>query len=311
MTTFLTAFSKLMILALLILTGFVAKRKNMLQDSFSNNTVDFVIKFALPLMVFTSFQQEFSKEIILRGGKVFLLASAVFTMNYFLSILSGIIFRIPQDKKGMWQFGGMMSNVLFMGMPVIVSLYGEEGIFYVAMVNLSSSLYTYILGVWIVAKNGSGSGGNLKMKELLCTPINFALVMGLLFFVFQITLPVFIADAFDYITDTIVPLAMVYVGTILAKNSFKEMVGDWHVYALCAMRLVVLPLITFAVMRFFVSEKMMLACLVLSAAAMPVPTTSVLFVGKYGGDIKYASRCAFMSTIICAITIPFISMLFV
>ena len=71
----------------------------------------------------------------------------------------------------------------------------------------------------------------------------------------------------------------------------------------------ILPIITFFVLRTFITEPMMLGTLVISASAMSSPSVTVILVSQYGGDIKFASRMVFISTVLCGISMPIIGML--
>ena len=309
MDAFFTLLNKTSILALLIILGFCAKKLNWVEESFSKNVTDFTLKISLPILAIQSLQMEYTNDTIFQGLYIFLISSGIYLLGYAIGLIGIKIFKIPGEKKGAWLFGLMMSNVVFMGMPVMLAIYGQEVMFYFTFVCIASNIFTYIFGAWIIASNANADKESLNIKELIFTPLNFGMAIGLILFIFKIELPPIIMETSQYITSTVVPLAMFYVGVNLAKNSIKEMVGDWQVYAFALTRLIIIPLFAYFIVRNFVSDPMILATIVIPSSAMSSPSVTAILVNKYGGDVKFAARITFISTVLCGLTMPIIGSL--
>ena len=99
-------------------------------------------------------------------------------------------------------------------------------------------------------------------------------------------------------------------GIIMSKNKISEAFNDKKVYIISFFRLIVIPLLIFFVAGRFVSDMAVLGVLVISFA-MPVSGNGATFVGQYGGDVGFASRLTFVSTLLSLITMPFISLLLI
>ena len=96
----------------------------------------------------------------------------------------------------------------------------------------------------------------------------------------------------------------------MSKNKISEAFNDKKVYIISFFRLIVIPLLIFFVAGRFVSDMAVLGVLVISFA-MPVSGNGATFVGQYGGDVGFASRLTFVSTLLSLITMPFISLLLI
>ena len=57
------------------------------------------------------------------------------------------------------------------------------------------------------------------MKEYILTPVNAAIVVGLIMFIFQLRFPAPVDNAVQGMSSLTTPMAMLYVGTILTKSS--------------------------------------------------------------------------------------------
>ena len=127
-------------------------------------------------------------------------------------------------------------------------------------------------------------------------------------FATHIALPSAIGSAVSGLGNVTTPLAMIYCGMLLTKNKLSEVFGDWRVYAVSVLRLIIIPLLVFAVAKIFITDTMVLAVLVVGHS-MPVAGFCALFAGQYGSDAVLASKFIFVSTLLCIVTIPFMAML--
>ena len=89
------------------------------------------------------------------------------------------------------------------------------------------------------------------------------------------------------------------IGTSLGSVSVKEVFSSPKVYLASLVRLVVVPVITWSILRLFVHDPMMLGIATLIAAC-PCGMVITAFCLHYGKDDLFSSQVIFMS----AITIP-------
>ena len=101
---------------------------------------------------------------------------------------------------------------------------------------------------------------------------------------------------------------MLVVGALLATLPLQRLAGDWRVYLVTALRLVVFPVMAFLVLSLFITDKLLLGVAVL-LIAMPVAANSVLLSEEYGVDSTLASQGVFISTLLCLATIPILEFL--
>ena len=100
-------------------------------------------------------------------------------------------------------------------------------------------------------------------------------------------------------------MAMLIIGSALAKLSLRTVFGDWRVYVLCAVKLVAIPLGLWVLLRGVLTHDLMLTTLIL-ARAMPAATNSTILCYRYGRDGSLASGCVFLSTLLSLVTIPLV-----
>ncbi|HOV67811.1 MAG TPA: AEC family transporter, partial [Methanoregulaceae archaeon] len=108
--------------------------------------------------------------------------------------------------------------------------------------------------------------------------------------------------------DLTTPLSMVVIGALLARLDARTIFGNPRVYLFSAVRLLVMPLATFAVLRAVLDDPLVLGVLVMMAA-MPGATNAALFAEEYGVNPELASQAVFVTTLFCIVTFPLVATL--
>lgn len=108
--------------------------------------------------------------------------------------------------------------------------------------------------------------------------------------------------------DLKTPLSRVVIGGVLAEMALKSVFTNWRVYVVSTMRLLLVPLLTWAILRPFITDPLMLGVPVI-LAAMPSAANAVLLAEEYRSDAELASQGVFISTLFCIVTIPVIAAL--
>ena len=98
------------------------------------------------------------------------------------------------------------------------------------------------------------------------------------------------------------PLSMLIIGTSLGAISVRAALADWRVYVVSAVRLLVCPLLTWLVLRPFVSGALLGIPVLLAACPSAMVVTALCL--QYDRSDAFASKCIFLNTILSAVTIP-------
>src|SRR5699024_9202604 len=108
--------------------------------------------------------------------------------------------------------------------PISYAVYGDDGIFYAAMLNISYNVLVWTLGVKLLSKDQISNEGSFK--KLILNPGIFSVFIGLILFVTPLTLPSLLSEPMNMVGSMTTPLAMIVVGGILGGtkigDSFKN-----------------------------------------------------------------------------------------
>jgi hypothetical protein len=94
-----------------------------------------------------------------------------------------------------------------------------------------------------------------------------------------------------------------FIGFILADSDIKQLTMDWKVYAFSVLRLLIMPICVYLVLKNLGYEGLLLGVPVV-ISAMPAAANSAVIAAQFGSDYQLASRVIFISTLASIATIP-------
>jgi len=276
----------------------------MINDTHTSGIAELLVKVAMPCSVFMSLMRPFSTELLLESMATFLIISVIYVLGGVLGFMLARMIKASPGEKPCFAFGVAFGNVGFMGIPVISAVFGYEGLFYVAMALASFNLLTFTWGVRMFDK----SAGLNPVRILLRNPALMATIIGFGFFLTGLRLPAALEGGVALISGMTSPISMILIGAILAKQRLKETFMNVRVLPPTALRLVVIPILTWFSLRWFIVNPIMLGVIV-TLMAMPAAAATAIFAEQYDGDSIVAARFVVVSTVLCVITVPLISLL--
>lgn len=298
-------FNQILIIFLILIVGFAAKKLKAVSDGFCKDLAGFVSNIALPALIIGSLNYEFSQDRLNMSIRLFIISIIIYGLSILLAYILPSVLKIESSKKGIFMFMTVFSNVGFMGYPVANAIYGSEGVFYTAVFVLTFNILVWTVGVAMI-KNGRDKNA-LTLKSVI-NPGTVAVLIGFSIFIFSIKVPMPIASVLDMIGSMTTPLSMFYIGAMLAGASIKQLFSSPIVFEMSIIRLILLPLLFLLILKPFVSQKMLLGLSIIMTA-MPAAANTAIFAGLYDGDIYTASQSVFISTLLSVATIPVIAYL--
>lgn len=136
-----------------------------------------------------------------------------------------------------------------------------------------------------------------------------AIIVGLLLFFTALPLPGVITKTLGYIKELNTPLAMFTVGVYLAQTNMKKMFFRKSLYAVSAVRLLVVPAVVLVLLCLVPDSWSSMKLALLIASACPVGSNVAVYAQLHGQDYPYAVETVIVSTLLSIITIPAITSL--
>lgn len=288
------------VLFIYMAVGFGCRKAGIFNDVARDELTDFVVFVTLPCMIFESFNMAFSLESLKQGALALLIAVG---MSCVALLLGKVLYnRFPYEEKSILQYGTLVSNSGFAGLPVVSGAYGDEGLFLGSLFIIPTRILMWSAGISLFTR----ADAKQAVKKVLLNPGIIAVEVGLVRMLFQIPLPHFVDTAVDNLGGCTSPMAMALVGAILVDVPLKT-VFDLKSFYLVAVRQFLLPGICLAALRLLHVDPLTIGVSVV-ITGMPIGSTTAILAQKYVADAKFASKCVFISTLTSLVTVPILTL---
>lgn len=288
------------VLFIYMAVGFGCRKAGIFNDVARDKLTDFVVFVTLPCMIFESFNMAFSLESLKQGALALLIAVG---MSCVALLLGKVLYnRFPYEEKSILQYGTLVSNSGFAGLPVVSGAYGDEGLFLGSLFIIPTRILMWSAGISLFTR----ADAKQAVKKVLLNPGIIAVEVGLVRMLFQIPLPHFVDTAVDNLGGCTSPMAMALVEAILVDVPLKT-VFDLKSFYLVAVRQFLLPGICLAALRLLHVDPLTIGVSVV-ITGMPIGSTTAILAQKYVADAKFASKCVFISTLTSLVTVPILTL---
>ena len=287
------------IMLCLILVGAALFKTKIITDKGSKDMSGVLLSIVTPCVLIQAYQTEVNSAAIKEIGLAFLYS---FILHIIFILASQLIFGFQKNKelKKVEMFTSIYSNCGFMGIPLLSAALGECGV-------LLGSAYLAVFNILAWTHGLCMYGGNLKLlsfKNLIKNPGVTGTLLALVLFFSGIRLGGFIKASVEYIADLNTPLAMILLGSYLARCDLVSAFKQKPLYIASAMRLVVFPIFGILALKLMRADAFIATALCLSAAC-PSATIAALFAEKFDMDTGLPSQIVSVTTLLSIAALPF------
>ena len=291
--------NQMIILFLLLVVGYAANKLGWMDAAFNKAFSGFIINVTTPALILHSVME--GEKVLTIWEILMLLAASL--ISYALVILLSMaipkIMRMGRRDGDTYRLMIIFSNTAFMGFPVVAALMGNQALFYAAIYNMPFNFLMYTYGVHLVS-GGEGKGFDPKM--LLSPPI-LAATLALILYLSPVKVPGLIVTALDYLAGITIPGAMLILGSTLALIPLRSVFIDWRIYVLSLLKLVLIPILIWAIVRMLPIPDMV-GRMTVVMWSLPVATNCTMLSTQYGGDEAMSSKGVLITTLLSVVTIP-------
>ena len=281
------------IMALLAAVGVYLSRKGFLSPQGTKDLGTILLRVIIPCVIVKSYITEFSRERLLELA----LSAGLALIGFILAMV--ISYLVFGKRRRLENFAASFCNAGFIGIPLAQAIIGEEGVFYIAASVALLNLFQWTYGVYIMADRKDA----ISAKTIAKNPVVIAIVIGVVLFVSQIPVPGIVTSTLGYIAGMNTPIAMILMGTYLAKLPLKKLL-DKRAYGCVLFRLVIIPAVILLVFWVLPVSNADIALAAFLAAATPVGANICVFAQQYDCDYEFSVVTVCLSTLLSVITVP-------
>lgn len=275
---------------LIIALGYLLKRQNILKAQDSTILSKIVLNVSLPSLVFVNLS-----TANITGDMFFLPVAALI-----LSLLSMLIAYVFSKSRGYskvktWtlMIACAMMNTGFLGFPITLGVFGNEGFLHAIFFDLETTVIFVIFGMVLV----SIFGGDRKqvIKQAVSFVPLWAVIIALIFNFFHLQYGYVIENTLNYLGQSTVPLIMISLGLTLDFRAIKNSLSDSIFVSF--VKLVLAPVIMIVLLTSINFGGLSFKVAVLESGMATAMNALVLAI-NYDLDTKLMSSVIFTNTVL-------------
>ena len=312
-------FLKIAAMFLVIVAGWLARRRGFLAADFTATLSRLVVDVAFPALVFTQMLRTVDAAALRAGWLGPVLCVLVIIIAYLVGLLVSPLFS-GGAQRNTFIFLVAIPNWVFLPLPIAQALYGDAGVRTVLLSNAGAQLVLWSLGVWILHGSMRQAVKNLWTNiGLWATAAGIAvallvpaarnletanpaeLPLGLM-------LPGALVQALAMVGSLTIPLSLLAIGAQLGELTIAVHRFPRVLWGVLLSRLMIAPLATvvlgFALMKtgFVIPEETRM--IIYLIATMPVAISCSVMAERFQGDVTLAAEGIFYSTFFSLLTVP-------
>ncbi len=309
-------------LFLLLMIGYICGWTGVVDSVASKKLSRLVITVTNPaLIIYALIKMEYSAENLGLGFGTFLFGIVFHVILAAFSYLCCLRLK-PMDERKITEFTMIFGNVGFIGFPILESLLGAKGLFMGAFFCASFNIVLWTWGLSIIARGRKDIP--LSPKKVLLNWGTVPCYIGIIIYLCKGLVPMLLGEkvalgfanyvappimqAFSYVAPMCTPISMFIIGALLAGRTPRQLLTNGKIYYLCALKLVVFPLLVCGAMRLLGldAEWIWFATIV---AAMPSATVVTMLAELHDVAPEYSAQVVGTTSFLSVLSMPVVLLL--
>lgn len=306
--TFLSLIEILVVLFLLIATGFFARKKGIIDDAASKRLSKLIVNIGQPMLIVSSLTKvEYSDERAKEGLIMFGIGMAI---HSFLAIFAFFSTKWIKniDERKVSEYSIVFANAGFIGFPILRSIFGDIGEFWGSFYVISFHIFVWTCGMLILGRGRDDIKLTVRKIFFNLGTIPCLIGIGLYFMTKWIPLPQFVASYTGFLANLCTPISVLIVGALIATQTPKQLFCDPKVYFVALCRLIVCPIIVCLIEKLIGLPSDFIFFSV-AVAGMPSASNITMFGEIYDIAPGYASVTVGVTSLLTVATLPLVMLI--
>ncbi len=209
---------------ILIAIGYLLVRGFKWPHTFTEGLTRFLFNLAIPIMLFGVMSQ-LHKQQAMDPKLIVAYFGASFVLFFVAQIYSRKILRLSAREASVFSIGGIFSNNVMIGIPIIMLFMGESAIAVSALIISFNALLLWSLVSFAIEWSEHGSfslNGILQtLRGVTQNPIVIGIMLGLLSSFLRFPIPSFIDKTITMFSHMVAPLSLLVLGMSLARYRLR------------------------------------------------------------------------------------------
>jgi hypothetical protein len=300
----------LFILALMAL-GWLARRRKMISETGTAEMTRLLVSVIYPALIFYSITR-LNPGQLARNWIMPIMTIVIAGIGLALGLLT-LRWLKPADPKRAeaFLFQSTINNYLFLPLPLVMLLWGAEGVALLVFASMGFELTVWTVGVFLFNRSSKFSDG---LRVMFGPPL-IALIVSVIWICVRDLSPLRLPDnallnrlfellyfGAEVVGRATVALSMIVAGSRISALSAKS-INDLHVWIVSTLRLIVAPVLFILLLNQLPMEELARNILTV-VAVMPAAVASLIFSERFSGDTDFIAATLLVTHLGAVVTVP-------
>ena len=299
------ALSSMVTILAVIALGYLLQAKGWFQEGFSKSIADLILKIALPASIFVSVLKFITREQLASFFGISLYPLITVILGYLVAWGAVVLFNVPVGRRGIMLNTFVNANTVFMGLPLNLSLFGEEAMPYFLVYYVINTLSIFTVGTYFVSIDRPDGNKNkgIQWKSLFSPPL-IAFLVALALVALGIPIPTFATNSINMVGSLVTPLSLMYIGINLQQSGLGTIRLDRDTVLALAGRFIIFPFLMVLVLLLGGADNTLLNETFIIQSTIPTNVIMPILAAEADGDVDFATNVVTMTTIVYLVVLP-------
>ncbi|HIW71656.1 MAG TPA: AEC family transporter [Candidatus Levilactobacillus faecigallinarum] len=303
-----------LVVVLIMILGYVLRRKGWFDDKFGGTISKFIKNIALPASIFVSVLSRLSRDQLVSFSGYLVYGFLSVIIGYLIAFLLVRILKVRPGRKGIFVNAMVNANTIFIGLPLNIALFGDQSMTYFLVYYIVNTVSTWAFGVFLISNDDptkpKQTGHNkIDWKKVLPMPlVGFLVALVFLLLNIPILKISFVDSTLTYVGNLVTPLSLIYIGIVLADAGLKSIHFDRDTIVALLGRFILAPAIMVGIIvaagHFGASMPTLASQTLIVQSATPMLAVLPILANEAHGDVAYATNVVTTSTVLFIVVVP-------
>ena len=319
---------QMIMICILIGIGMILYKKEMLSEMTSKQISGIIVNVTNPALLICSAFSEGPRVSLQELGTALVIFVVIYAVLVAVSFLIPHILRVPDKYHYCYQMLTVFGNVGFIGIPLASAVLGPECLIFVSIYNLIYNILIYTFGISVLQRAAARQSAALS-EGIAGTQTNRAAIddtnvsssrwkkiinagtisaaATIFFYLANFPVPEIVPSTLTYMGQSTTLLSMLVLGASVAQMAFKDIFSHPKLYGFVLLRQILLPIGCVILLRFIISDTLILNTLALMLA-VPAGNLPLMLSKQLHVEANTISQGIILSTLLSLVTIPIVSL---
>jgi hypothetical protein len=284
----------------LVFTGVLASLTRLIKKETFDRIPDLLFQICYPCIILQTIGKTNITGILGENAFAATLALAVSLASLLLGLTAAHWMR-DDPKRPVTAFAMMINNSTYIGLPVAQLLFGIRGVTFIIVYGIIQDLFIWTVGLRMFSKHV-----NPSLRGMFLNPAMISLAVALLLSLAGAPDLPLLDDVMQTFGAMTIPLALIYLGYVLAGDAAAVLRARGWVLSLSALKLMAIPAAAALIVLRLPIDGFYKSMAILMSG-LPMPLMAVMLSKQFGKDTDFAVQLLIFST---ALYIPVFAVLY-